>query len=382
MSEDINTLQNQPDDNSPFRGQGGGYYSGPDGNSPFRGLGGLLRENIKNLTPYSSARDEYQGEASVFLDANENAFGSPLNRQFNRYPDPLQYQLKKRITEIKGVPPRNIFVGNGSDEAIDILFRSFCNPGVDNVIIVPPTYGMYQVSANINDVEARKVLLTEDYQLNLEGIAEAIDEHTKLIFICSPNNPTGNSINRADVETLLANFNGLVIVDEAYINFSRQKTFIQELTEYANLVVLQTLSKAWGLAGLRVGMAFASEEIIEVMNKVKPPYNVNEASQQLALEALANIDQINNWIKETLAQRDRLVLELKNFDFVLDIYPSDANFILVKTTDANKIYDYLVSKGIIIRNRSKVELCEGCLRITVGTPDENTTLLQTLQNFK
>ena len=344
-------------------------------------INNILRENIKNLTPYSSARDEYQGEASVFLDANENAFGSPLGQQFNRYPDPLQYQLKKRITEIKGVPPRNIFVGNGSDEAIDILFRSFCNPGVDNVIIVPPTYGMYQVSANINDVEARKVLLTEDYQLNLEGIAEAIDEHTKLIFICSPNNPTGNSINRADVETLLANFNGLVIVDEAYINFSRQKTFIQELTEYANLVVLQTLSKAWGLAGLRVGMAFASEEIIEVMNKVKPPYNVNEASQQLALEALANIDQVNGWIKETLAQRDRLVLELKNFDFVLDIYPSDANFILVKTTDANKIYDYLVSKGIIIRNRSKVELCEGCLRITVGTPDENTTLLEELKQF-
>jgi histidinol-phosphate aminotransferase len=211
---------------------------------------------------------------------------------------------------------------------------------------VPPTYGMYEVSANINDIEARKVLLTEDYQLNLEGIAEAIDEHTKLIFICSPNNPTGNSINRADIETLLANFNGLVVVDEAYINFSRQKTFIQELTEYANLVVLQTLSKAWGLAGLRVGMAFASEEIIEVMNKVKPPYNVNEASQQLALEALKNVDQVNSWIKETLTQRDRLVLELKNFDFVLDIYPSDANFILVKTTDAQQdIYNFLVDKG-------------------------------------
>ncbi|MDN5285489.1 MAG: histidinol-phosphate transaminase [Mucilaginibacter sp.] len=345
-------------------------------------INNILRENIKNLTPYSSARDEYQGEASVFLDANENAYGSPLAQQFNRYPDPLQYQVKKRLTEIKGLPPRNIFIGNGSDEAIDILFRSFCNPGVDNVIIAPPTYGMYQVSANINDVEARKVLLTADYQLNLEGIAEAIDEHTKLIFICSPNNPTGNSINREDVETLLANFNGLVIVDEAYINFSRQKTFIQELTEYANLVVLQTLSKAWGLAGLRVGMAFASEEIIEVMNKVKPPYNVNEASQQLALEALSNIDKVNSWIKETLLQRDRLVLELKNFGFVLDIYPSDANFILVKTTDANGIYNFLVDKGIIIRNRSKVELCEGCLRITVGTPDENTLLLQTLQNFK
>jgi histidinol-phosphate aminotransferase len=342
----------------------------------------LLRENIKNLTPYSSARDEYQGEASVFLDANENAFGSPLEQQYNRYPDPLQFEVKKRLSQIKGVPPRNIFLGNGSDEAIDILFRSFCNPGVDNVILVPPTYGMYQVSANINDIAVKNVPLTEEFQLKLEGIAEAIDEHTKLIFICSPNNPTGNSIDRTDVETLLANFSGIVVVDEAYINFSRQKTFIQELTEYANLVVLQTLSKAWGLAGLRVGMAFASEEIIEVMNKVKPPYNINEASQQLALQALGNIEQINGWIKETLIQRDNLVLGLKHFDFVVDIYPSDANFILVKTTDANGIYNYLVNQGIIVRNRSKVELCEGCLRITVGTPAENNILLETLQNFK
>jgi len=342
----------------------------------------LLRENIKNLTPYSSARDEYQGEASVFLDANENAFGSPLEQQYNRYPDPLQFEVKKRLSQIKGVPPRNIFLGNGSDEAIDILFRSFCNPGVDNVILVPPTYGMYQVSANINDIAVKNVPLTEEFQLNLEGIAEAIDEHTKLIFICSPNNPTGNSIDRTDVETLLANFSGIVVVDEAYINFSRQKTFIQELTEYANLVVLQTLSKAWGLAGLRVGMAFASEEIIEVMNKVKPPYNINEASQQLALQALGNIEQINSWIKDTLIQRDNLVLGLKHFDFVVDIYPSDANFILVKTTDANGIYNYLVNKGIIVRNRSKVELCEGCLRITVGTPAENNILLETLRNFK
>jgi histidinol-phosphate aminotransferase len=345
-------------------------------------INNILRENIKNLVPYSSARDEFQGEASVFLDANENAFGSPLEQQFNRYPDPLQYAVKKRLSEIKGVPPRNIFLGNGSDEAIDILFRSFCNPGVDNVILVPPTYGMYQVSANINDTEVRNVPLTEDFQLNLEGIAEAIDQYTKLIFVCSPNNPTGNSMNRADVETLLANFNGLVIVDEAYINFSRQKTFIQELTEYANLVVLQTLSKAWGLAGLRVGMAFASEEIIEVMNKVKPPYNINEASQQLALQALANIGQVNNWIKETLVQRDNLVLQLKDFDLVLDIYPSDANFILVKTTDPKGIYNFLVEKGIIVRDRSKVDLCAGCLRITVGTPQENNTLIQTLQNFK
>lgn len=345
-------------------------------------INNILRENIKNLTPYSSARDEYQGEASVFLDANENAFGSPLDQQYNRYPDPLQYNVKKRLSEIKGLPVRNIFLGNGSDEAIDILFRSFCNPGIDNVILVPPTYGMYEVSANINDIETRKITLTEDFQLNLEGISEAIDKNTKLIFICSPNNPTGNSINRDDIETLLANFDGLVVVDEAYINFSRQKTFIQELTEYANLVVLQTLSKAWGLAGLRVGMAFASEEIIEVMNKVKPPYNMNEASQQLALQALANVDQVNAWIKETLLQRDKLVLNLKKFDFVVDIYPSDANFILVKTTDAKGIYNFLVEKGIIVRDRSKVELCQGCLRITVGTPDENDILINTLQNFR
>lgn len=345
-------------------------------------INNIIRENIKNLTPYSSARDEFKGEASIYLDANENAYGSPLEQQFNRYPDPLQYKVKKRLSDIKGVPPRNIFLGNGSDEAIDILFRSFCNPGVDNVILVPPTYGMYQVSANINDVHVKNVWLTEDYQLNMEGIAEAIDKHTKMIFICSPNNPTGNSINRDDIETLLANFNGLVVVDEAYINFSRQKTFIQELTEYANLVVLQTLSKAWGLAGLRIGMAFASEEIIEVMNKVKPPYNINESSQELALKALQNVEQVNGWIKETLAQRDKLVLKLKNFDFVLDIYPSDANFILVKTTDPKAIYNFLVDKGIIVRDRSKVDLCEGSLRITVGTPAENDILLNTLQEYK
>jgi len=345
-------------------------------------INNILRENIKNLTPYSSARDEFQGEASVYLDANENAFGSPLEQNYNRYPDPLQYDVKKRLSEIKGVPPRNIFLGNGSDEAIDILVRAFCNPGVDNVILVPPTYGMYEVSANINDIKIKKVPLTEEFQLNMEGIAEAIDANTKIIFVCSPNNPTGNSMNRDDVETLLANFNGIVVVDEAYINFSRQKTFIQELTEYANLVVLQTLSKAWGLAGLRVGMAFASEEIIEIMNKVKPPYNINDASQQLALKALENIDQVNGWIKETLVQRDKLVLELKDYGFVIDIYPSDANFILVKTTDPRGIYNFLVQQGIIVRDRSKVTLCEGCLRITVGTPEENNILLEALKNYK
>lgn len=345
-------------------------------------LQNILRKNIKELVPYSSARDEFKGEASIFLDANENAYGSPLKSNYNRYPDPLQYKVKKRLSEIKGVPPRNIFLGNGSDEAIDILFRAFCNPGKDNVITVPPTYGMYEVSANINDVELRKINLLPDYQLNMEGIAEAIDENTKIIFICSPNNPTGNSINRTDIETILANFNGLVVIDEAYINYSRQKTFIQELTDYSNLVVLQTLSKAWGLAGLRVGMAFASEEIIEVFNKVKPPYNMNEASQQLTLEALQNVDQVNNWIKESVAEREKLRANLNVMPSVITIYPSDANFILVKTENPKEIYQYFVERGIIVRDRSKVELCEGCLRITVGTPQENKLLTEAFKNFE
>ena len=342
----------------------------------------ILRKNIKDLVPYSSARDEFKGEASIFLDANENSFGSPLDRSYNRYPDPLQLKVKKRLSEIKGVPVKNIFLGNGSDEAIDILFRAFCNPGVDNVITLPPTYGMYEVSANINDVEVRKIPLRSDYQLNMEAIAEAIDDHTKIIFICSPNNPTGNSIDRQDIETIIANFNGLVVIDEAYINYSRQKTFIQELTEYSNLVILQTLSKAWGLAGLRVGMAFASEELIEVFNKVKPPYNINEASQELALEALQNVDQVNNWIKETVAERNKLIEELSQFALVIKIYPSDANFILVKTINPKAIYSYLVSLGIIVRDRSKVELCDGCLRITIGTPQENIELLNALKTFQ
>lgn len=342
----------------------------------------ILRKNIKELVPYSSARDEFKGEASVFLDANENSFGSPLNRNYNRYPDPLQWKIKNRLAEIKGVPAKNIFLGNGSDEAIDILFRAFCNPGVDNVITLPPTYGMYEVSANINDVKLRKVPLRPDYQLDMEAIAEAIDEHTKIIFICSPNNPTGNSIDRQDIETILANFNGLVVIDEAYINYSRQKTFIQELTEYANLVILQTLSKAWGLAGLRVGMAFASEEIIEIFNRVKPPYNVNEASQDLALEALQNVDLINSWIKETVYEREKLIAELSKISSVVKIYPSDANFILVKTSNPKGIYNYLVNLRIIVRDRSKVELCEGCLRITIGTPQENIELLNALKSFQ
>lgn len=344
-------------------------------------LQNILRKNIKDLVPYSSARDEFKGEASVYLDANENSFGSPLDTNYNRYPDPLQLKVKQRLSEIKGVPTKNIFLGNGSDEAIDILFRAFCRPEIDNVITVPPTYGMYEVSANINDIEVRKIRLTKDYQLDMESIAEGIDDNTKIIFICSPNNPTGNSINRTDIETILTNFNGLVVIDEAYINYSRQKTFIQELTEYANLVVLHTLSKAWGLAGLRLGMAFASEEIIEVFNKVKPPYNINEASQQLALEALQNVEQVNDWIKQTVNEREKLTADLAKLEIVEEVYPSDANFILVRTIDAKSIYKHLVDKGIIVRDRSKVELCNGSLRITIGTPQENEILINNLNNF-
>ncbi len=344
-------------------------------------LNSLLRANIQNLVPYSSARDEFKGEASVFLDANENSFGSPLDHAYNRYPDPLQKEVKTKLSKIKGVPVDNIFLGNGSDEAIDILFRAFCKPGVDNVILVPPTYGMYEVSANINDVETRKVNLTPDYQLDLEGIAQAIDSHTKLIFICSPNNPTGNSIRRQDIETILANFNGIVVVDEAYINFSKFKSFTYELAEFPNLVVLQTLSKAWGLAALRLGMAFASTAIIEVFNKIKPPYNINQATQDLVLEALDNIDIVNAWIKETVREREVLNKALTEIKQVAHITPSDANFILVKLEDARGLYSFLVDEGIIVRDRSKIALCAGSLRITVGTPAENKTLLAAMRQF-
>jgi histidinol-phosphate aminotransferase len=341
----------------------------------------LLRENIKKLVPYSSARDEFSGEASIYLDANENAFGSPLPVAYNRYPDPLQAKLKERIAEIKGVPVPHIFVGNGSDEVIDIVYRAFCNPGVDNVIICPPTYGMYEVSANINDVELRRAPLTPDFQLDLEAMEAAVDEHTKLIFICSPNNPTGNALRRGDIELLLNNFKGVVVIDEAYINYSRHKSFIQELTEYPNLVVMQTLSKAWGLAALRVGMAFSSTLIVDVMNKIKPPYNISQASQELALQALGQVDKVNGWIRETVREREALAAALSGLSLVLHVYPSDANFLLVKTTDARGIYQYLVDKGIIVRDRSRVMLCEGCLRITVGTPEENQELIRMLAGF-
>jgi histidinol-phosphate aminotransferase len=345
-------------------------------------INNLQRENIKNLKPYSTARDEYKGQASVFLDANENSYGSPLEHKYNRYPDPLQLDLKDAISKIKGVPIENTFLGNGSDEAIDLLYRAFCEPGIDNVIILPPTYGMYEVSANINNVEARKVSLLPSFQLDLEGIAEAMDEHTKMIFICSPNNPTGNSINRTDIETILANFKGLVVIDEAYINYAKQKTFIQELTEYPNLVILQTFSKAWGLAALRLGMAFASRIVIDIFNKIKPPYNINQATQELALKALENIGQVNEWIKITVLERDKLTEDLNALGLVKKVHPSDANFILVEVDDAPFVYHALVDQGIITRDRSKVMLCENCLRITVGTSYENEILLEALKTIR
>ncbi len=345
-------------------------------------INSLQRENIKNLRPYSTARDEYKGQASVYLDANENSFGSPLPADYNRYPDPLQLDLKDAISKIKGVPIENTFLGNGSDEAIDLLYRAFCEPAKDNVIILPPTYGMYEVSANINNVEVRKINLLPNYQLDLDGIAEAIDANTKLIFICSPNNPTGNSIIRTDIETILTNFKGLVVIDEAYINFAKQRSFIKELTEYPNLVILQTFSKAWGLAALRLGMAFAGRPTIDILNKVKPPYNINQATQDLALAALQNINQVNEWIKLTVEERDKLSTDLLTLPVVKKVYPSDANFILAEVTDATGIYDFLVNQGIIVRDRSKVTLCEGCLRISIGTPAENQTLLTALKNYQ
>jgi len=341
----------------------------------------LLRKNIQQLQAYSSARDEFSGAAKVFLDANENSLGSPLTKWYNRYPDPHQHQVKAAISDIKGITPDHIFLGNGSDECIDILFRCFCEPGKDNVVICPPTYGMYEVSAHINDIEIRKVPLTEDFQLDLIHLENLVDAHTKIIWICSPNNPTGNSIHREDILTVLNNFKGIVVIDEAYINFARQKTFVQDLGEYENLVVLQTFSKAWGLAALRLGMAFASREIISVMDKVKPPYNINQATQDLALKALEEIGQVNDMIRELVEMREALAEVFKQIPAVEKVYPSDANFILIKIKKARAVYEYLLTKGIVVRDRSNVQLCADCLRITVGTEQENTVLVDALSDF-
>ncbi len=345
-------------------------------------LNNLTRDNIKSLKPYSSARDEFSGEAKVFLDANENSLGSPLMKWYNRYPDPHQVKLKEAISAIKSVDADQIFLGNGSDECIDLLYRCFCNPGKDNVIICPPTYGMYEVSANINDVELRRAPLLGDFQLNLGHIETLVDANTKLIWICSPNNPTGNAINRNDIETILNNFNGLVVIDEAYINFSRHKSFTQELANYPNLVIMQTFSKAWGLAGLRLGMAFASKELISILNTVKPPYNINQATQELALKALKEVGQVNDMIKEIVQMRVALKAVLEKIPAIEKVYPSDANFLLVKMKNARKVYEFLLTEGIVVRDRSNVILCEDCLRITIGTEEENTQLVEAICDWQ
>jgi len=344
-------------------------------------LNHITRDNIKQLTPYSSARDEFSGAARIFLDANENSLGSPLTKWYNRYPDPQQRKVKEALSAIKGVPAENIFLGNGSDECIDLLYRAFCRPGVDNVIINPPTYGMYEVSARINDVEVRKAMLLDDFQLDLVHLENLVDENTRIIWICSPNNPTGNSMRREDIEIILNNFEGLLVIDEAYINFSRHRSFLQQLNDYPNLVVLQTLSKAWGLAGLRLGMAFASREIIEICNRIKPPYNISQATQELVLKALEETEQVNDMIRALVAMRESLAAGLSMLPLVEKIFRSDANFLLVKVVEPAAVYDYLLARGIVVRDRSRVELCEGCLRITVGTEGENKELITALGQY-
>ena len=344
-------------------------------------LNKLVRKNIRDLKPYSSARSEFSGVANVFLDANENSFGSPLTKWYNRYPDPLQWELKKKIATIKNVKADQILLGNGSDECIDLLIRAFCEPQLDNIIICPPTYGMYEVYAHINNVKVKEVNLQSGFQLNLEGIESAIDEFTRIIFLCSPNNPTGNSLLIDDMEMIINNFDGLVVVDEAYINFSRQKSLLSSLDDYPNLVVMQTFSKAWGLAALRLGMVMASAELVDVLNKIKPPYNINQATQEIAISALDHLDEVNVMIKEIVNQRSQLAIDLAALQQVIKIYPSDANFILVKVTNATALYQYLKEKGIIVRNRSNVILCDDCLRITVGTPGENKKLLEAIKSY-
>ena len=344
-------------------------------------LQSLVRKNIRNLKPYSSARSEFEGSAEVFLDANENAFGSPAGFGLNRYPDPLQRELKDRIAAIKGVSPPQIFVGNGSDEAIDLLFRIFCEPGQDEVITCPPTYGMYRVSADINDVAVREVRLTDDFRLDVPATLAGISDATKLIFICSQNNPTGNLMSRESILEIARQFTGIVVVDEAYIDFADEPSMIAELGSFPNLVVLQTFSKAWGMAGVRVGLAFASSEIIDLMNRVKPPYNVSGLAQRAVIDALESESTVTRWITSAKLERKSLEASLSALNFVQKIYPSDANFLLVKVDDAKATYRYLIEEKIVVRDRSNVELCEGCLRITVGTSEENVRLISALSRF-
>ncbi|MEX2233609.1 MAG: histidinol-phosphate transaminase [Cyclobacteriaceae bacterium] len=337
----------------------------------------LVRRNVLSMKPYSSARDDFHGEAEVFLDANENPYQSP----YNRYPDPLQWKVKEKLAEIKKVKSGQIFLGNGSDEPIDLIVRAFCEPNQDSILITEPTYGMYKVCAEVNAVNVQQVLLTPDFDLDLEAFPNTFDATTKVIFLCSPNNPTGNVLSRDKIIEVLKRFYGLVVIDEAYIDFTKSKSFISQLKKYSNLAVLQTFSKAWGLAGLRLGTCFASEDIISILNKIKYPYNVNSRTQELALDALENIYRKDIWVDEILKERNVLERELRKLRIVEKIFPSDANFLLVRVKDAQSTYQYLMDKGIIVRDRSKVNLCYNCIRITVGTPEENKRLLEALKQL-
>ncbi|HEY3402648.1 MAG TPA: histidinol-phosphate transaminase [Ohtaekwangia sp.] len=337
----------------------------------------LVRKNILTMKPYSSARDEFKGEAEVFLDANENPYQSP----YNRYPDPLQWRVKEKLAELKGVRPEQIFLGNGSDEAIDLLIRAFCEPNQDSILITEPTYGMYSVCADVNAVNVQQVLLTPDFDIDLETFPKTFDATTKVIFLCSPNNPTANLLDRDKVIEVLKRFYGLVVIDEAYIDFAKSKSFIHELDKYPNLVVLQTFSKAWGLAGLRLGMAFASENVIGILNKIKYPYNVNIRTQELALDALENNHHKEAWVKEIIKQRNKMMKALAKLKITNKVYPSDGNFVLVKVDDAHATYQYLLDKKIIVRDRSRVTLCYNCIRITIGTPEENERLIKALKKY-
>jgi len=341
----------------------------------------LVRDNIKNMKPYSSARDEYKdatSESMIFLDANEN----PFENGVNRYPDPQQNDVKDLLVTIKNVVKENILLGNGSDEVLDLIFRAFCEPNKDNIITLPPTYGMYSVLANINAIENKKVLLTEDFQPKVDQILYAADNNSKVLFLCSPNNPSGNSFSIEKVETLLNNFKGLVVIDEAYIDFSEQESWLNRLEEFPNLVVTQTLSKAYGLAGIRLGVCYASKAVISVLNSIKPPYNVNELTQQKAFERLNKVDEVAAEIKAIKQEREQLKNSLKNINFISNIYPSDCNFVLVKVDDATKRYNQLIQLGIVIRNRTTQPLCGNCLRFTVGTETENKKLLHALKELK
>jgi histidinol-phosphate aminotransferase len=339
----------------------------------------LVRKHLLAVKPYSSARDEYKGEVKVALDANENPYGDTVNRgKFNRYPDPYQHEVKASLSKIKNIAPEHIFLGNGSDEPIDLLIRAFCEPNKDSILQLPPTYGMYQVSADINAIEVINVNLTGTFDIDAVKVLEAITENTKIVFFCSPNNPTGNVVNKNAIISVLQAFEGLVVVDEAYIDYTDSPSFISELGNYDNLIVLQTLSKAWGLANLRLGIAYASLEIIALLNKIKPPYNINGLTQEFALKALENEQLKNDMVTDVLKERERLSAEIAKISFIEKVYPSDANFILVKTPNGPSIYKQLADKQIIVRDRSKVVLLDNCLRITVGTTEENNILLATL----